>query len=192
MISEGVQVTPRPPTENNHQGKQRLLLVINVAVESEKKTRTIKAAVQPATGSCHTKTFMGMLAENPSTQMSGLGSSFQSEENNSMVAEAMEEYELASAEAAYEDPGEQAQMGFMAAGGRFNDGNASHWWDQKHTSFPIHNSSENTNWETSVVHMSVTEEATRKAKNRFNAPLEFCGCTNSPIYHTDRFQTYRN
>ena len=35
-----------------------------------------------------------------------------------MVAEAMEEYALASAEAAYEYPGEQAPMGFLAA---------SHW-----------------------------------------------------------------
>ena len=41
----------------------------------------------------------------PLTQMAGLGSSFQSEESNSVVAEAMEEYVLASAEAVYEDPG---------------------------------------------------------------------------------------
>ena len=40
----------------------------------------------------------------------------------------MEEYTLASTEAAYEDPGEQATMGFMTAGGGFHDGNTSHWW----------------------------------------------------------------
>ena len=50
--------------------------------------------------------------------MAVLGSSFQFEEINYMKAEAMEEYVLASAEAAYEDPGEQAPMGFLAA---------SHW-----------------------------------------------------------------
>ena len=41
LILEGVQVPPRPPNENNHQGKQRILLVRNVAVESEKKIRII-------------------------------------------------------------------------------------------------------------------------------------------------------
>ena len=34
-----------------------------------------------------------------------------------MVVEKMEEYALASAEAAYKNPGEQAPMGFMALGG---------------------------------------------------------------------------
>ena len=38
--------------------------------------------------------------------MSGLGSSFQSEENNSTAAETLEEFVLASAEASYEKPGE--------------------------------------------------------------------------------------
>ena len=33
-ISEGVQVPPRLPTETNHQGNQRLLLVINASVEA--------------------------------------------------------------------------------------------------------------------------------------------------------------
>ena len=42
-----------------------------------------------------------------------------------MVAEAMEEYASASAEAAYEDPGKQAPMGFMVLGGEFNDRNTS-------------------------------------------------------------------
>ena len=43
LISEGVQVPPRPPTENNHKGNQRLILVRNTAVEAEKKTRTINS-----------------------------------------------------------------------------------------------------------------------------------------------------
>ena len=34
-----------------------------------------------------------------------------------MVGETMEEYSLSSAEAAYENPGEQAPMGFMSSGG---------------------------------------------------------------------------
>ena len=49
-----------------------------------------------------------------------------------MVAEEMEEYVLAYAEAAYEDPGEQTPMGFMESGGGFHDGNDSYWWDHKH------------------------------------------------------------
>ena len=32
LMSEGVQVPPRPPTETNHQGNQRLPLVRNAAV----------------------------------------------------------------------------------------------------------------------------------------------------------------
>ena len=67
--------------------------------------------------------------------MSGLGSSFHYEESKYMISEAMEEYALASIEAAYEDPREHASMGFMAAGGGFKDGNISHWWYQKHSSF---------------------------------------------------------
>ena len=104
-------------------------------MESEKNTRTIKVAVQPASGIRHLKTFMGMLEGNPSTQMVGWGSSFQYEESKSVMSEAMEEYALASEEATYEDPGQQAPMGFMAAGGGFCDENAYHWWDQKHPSF---------------------------------------------------------
>ena len=63
--------------------------------------------------------------------MAGLGSIFQSMESNSMVAEVMEEYALDYSEAAYEDPWEQAPMGFMAAGGGFHDGNDYHLWDKK-------------------------------------------------------------
>ena len=55
--------------------------------------------MQPERGSRYPETFVGMLAGKPSTQMSGLGSSFQSEESNSMVTETMEEYSLASTEA---------------------------------------------------------------------------------------------
>ena len=62
----------------------------------------------------------------------------------------MEEYELDYAEASYEDPGEQAPMGFMDAGGGFHSGNASHWWDHKQTSFPSQTCSDNTNWETAA------------------------------------------
>ena len=76
LISERVQVTQRPPTENNHQVNQSILFVINMAVESEKNIITVKAAAQPAIGSRHPKTFMGMLARNTSTQMAGLGNSF--------------------------------------------------------------------------------------------------------------------
>ena len=97
LISEGFQVPPRPPIGNNNQGNQRLLLVRNVVVGSEKNIKTIKAAVKPASGGRHTNIFMVMLAGKPSTQMAGLGSSFKYEESNSMVAEEMEEYALASA-----------------------------------------------------------------------------------------------
>ena len=144
-------------------------MVRNAAVEVEKKTRTIKAAVKPASGIHHPKIFMGMLAGKPSTQMAGLGSI---EESNSMVAEAIEEHVLDSEEATYEDPGEHAPRGFMAAGGGFHDGNASHWWDQKHPSFPSQTCSENTNWKTTNVHMSVEKEAIRKTTVRVNDPLE--------------------
>ena len=105
LIPEGLQFTPTPPTKNNHQGNQRLLLVINAVVEAENNTKTIKVLVQPGSGSHHTKTFIGTLEGNPSTQIYELGSSFQSDEINYMVAESIEEYALASAEAAYEDSG---------------------------------------------------------------------------------------
>ena len=36
-------------------------MVRNATVESEKKTKTIKATVQPASGICHPKTFMGII-----------------------------------------------------------------------------------------------------------------------------------
>ena len=64
----------------------------NAAAEAEKKTKTIKAEVQPESGIHNPKTFMVMHSGNPSKQMSGSGSSFQYEERNSMVSDAMEEY----------------------------------------------------------------------------------------------------
>ena len=42
------------------------------------------------------------------------------------------------------------------------------------------------------MHMSVAEEAIRKATGRVNAPMECWGCTNYPRYHADKFHTYRN
>ena len=79
LISEGFQVPPRPPPENNHQGNKRLPLVINAAVEAEKKIRTIKLELQPEIESRNLKTFMGMIGINLSTKMDGLISSFQYE-----------------------------------------------------------------------------------------------------------------
>ena len=61
-------------------------MVINAVVEAEKKIRTIKASVQPYSGSSYSRIFMGILGGNPSIQMVVLFSSFQSEEKNSMVA----------------------------------------------------------------------------------------------------------
>ena len=61
LISEGVQVTPRLPTENNNQVNKRLLLVRNEAVEAKNKTRTIKAAVQTASRRRHTMKFTVMI-----------------------------------------------------------------------------------------------------------------------------------
>ena len=83
-------------------------------------------------------------------------------------------------------------MVLMAAGGGFPDGNVSHWWDQKHPSFPSQTCSENTNWDTATVCMSVAKEDIRNATGMVNAPLEFWVCTKSPIYHVDRLHTYRN
>ena len=49
-----------------------------------------------------------------------------------VTEESLEEYALDSVEAAYEYPGQQAPMGFMASGGEFHEaGNDSHWLYQK-------------------------------------------------------------
>ena len=74
---------------------------------------------------------MTMLGVNPSIQMVILVSSFQYEENNYMVVEALEVYSLASAEEAYEDPEQHVPIVIMASGGEFYDENDSHWADQK-------------------------------------------------------------
>ena len=66
LISEGVKVPQRLPTETYHQGNQRLLLFINAVMESEKKTRKTKAAVQPVGGGLHHRIFTSMPRENPS------------------------------------------------------------------------------------------------------------------------------
>ena len=56
---------------------------------------------------------MGMIGGNPSVKMAGLGSRFQYEEYKYMISEAQEEYALASAGSAYEQPGQQEPMGLM-------------------------------------------------------------------------------
>ena len=58
--------------------------------------------------------------------------------------------------------------------------------------FTIHNFSENTNWETVAMHMSVAKETMRKETGRVNTPMERWGFTNFPRYHADRFHTYSN
>ena len=80
-------------------------MVRNSAVESVNNILTINAMVQPASGSLHPRTYMGMFGRNNSIQLSGLGSIFQYKEKNSMVEESLKEYSLASAEVSYEDPG---------------------------------------------------------------------------------------
>ena len=75
-------------------------MVKNASVEAEKKTRTIKEAVQRASGNRNPKTFMGIISGNHSKQIDGLGSTFQYDESNYIIAEAMEEYILASTKAA--------------------------------------------------------------------------------------------
>ena len=64
--------------------------------------------------------------------------------------------------------------------------------DRKHSFFPSLTGTDNNRWETAAVCMSMVEEAIINATFRFNAPVEFWGCTNSPRYHADRFHTYRN
>ena len=86
----------------------------NVVAEAEKKIIAIKS-VQPARESHNPSIFMVMIGGNPSIQMAGYGSRFQTPDNNYMLAEALEEYELASEDSAYEDPGQEAPIGFMAS-----------------------------------------------------------------------------
>ena len=90
LISEVVQVTQRLPTETNHQGNPRLLLVRNASVEAENKITTIKAAVQTAGGILNYKTFMSMPGGSPSIKMAGLSSSLRNVYEASSVSETMD------------------------------------------------------------------------------------------------------
>ena len=83
-------------------------------------------------------------------------------------------------------------MGFMASGGEFFDGNASHRADQKQSSLPRSPYSNSTNWVTAVVCMSVAKKFIRKATVRVHALMECLGCTSSPRYHVDRLHMYIN
>ena len=54
-----------------------------------------------------------------------------------MLEEKLEDCALDSAEEAYENPGEQAPMVFMALGGKMQGSeNTSHWMDRKRSYFP--------------------------------------------------------
>ena len=85
-------------------------------METEKNIRKIESEVQPVGGSLSYMTLMSMPGGIPSIKTSGLKSSFQSDENNSIVEKTMKEYALASSESAYENLGEKTTMGFMASG----------------------------------------------------------------------------
>ena len=76
----------------------------------QKKDDNNKNVVQPASGSFHPRTSMGILGGNPLIQMYGLGGIFQGGYNNYMVAEASEEYTLDYLEAAYEYSGQEANV----------------------------------------------------------------------------------
>ena len=80
---------------------------------------------------------------------------FQTNDKKYMVSEALEDCELAFAEAAYQDLGQQTPMGFMDSGGEYHQiKNYYHWLDQKHPSFTILTFSENTKWETADMCMA--------------------------------------
>ena len=87
--------------ETNHQGNQRVLLVINAAVEAENNIRTIKAAVQSVGGGPHQSTCVSMHRGGSSMKTAGSIGNFQYEKNNSMLAETMEDYALVYAKTAY-------------------------------------------------------------------------------------------
>ena len=90
-----------------------------------------------------------------------------------MVAETMDEYVLASAEAAYNNTGEKATIGFMASGGGIKGSeNTPPWMDRKCLSFPYLTGTNNINWDTAAVCISIDEEATIKVTGRFNTPVE--------------------
>ena len=124
---------------------------------------------------------MEILGLNPSIKMARLVGIFSYKEN--MLAESLKLFASALAELYYEDLGEQAPMGFMVSGGGFHYVDASYWLDQKHPSFISPTFSEDTNWDTSAMHMSVVKEEIIKSTFRFNAPLGYWGFTNSLRYH---------
>ena len=170
-----------------------LLQVRNAAVEAENKIITIKAAVKIEGGGLHHRTLMSTPMGSPSIKMTGLISSFQYEESNYKVAETMKEYELASTEADYENPGEQAPMGFMVLCEEIQGPeNSPTWMEWKRSSLPSLTGTKNTNWETAALHTSAAKEFIIEASGRFNTPVEYIVCTNYPIYHAKRFHTYRN
>ena len=79
FISEIFQVPSRIPTGTNHQVNQKLILVINAAVEAENNIMEIKVPVQPASGTQHPRKLLVTLGVNPSIQMYDLVSSLQAE-----------------------------------------------------------------------------------------------------------------
>ena len=60
-------------------------MVGKVPLEAEKNIRAIKVTVKPEGGSLHHRIFMSIDGGSPSIKMAGLSSSFQYEENNSML-----------------------------------------------------------------------------------------------------------
>ena len=64
-------------------------------------------------------------------------------------------------------------MVFMASGGEIKGSeNKSPWMDRKRPDLPSLTGTNNTNWETAAVKMSVDEGAIRKATDKFNNPVE--------------------
>ena len=112
--------------------------------------------MQPECGSLHDRTFMIMPGGTPLIKTAGLSGSFQYEGNNSVVAETLEEYELASAEAAYENRGEQAPIVFMELYGEIQGSeNTPPLMERKLLSLPFLTGTENSRWYTAAVCMSI-------------------------------------
>ena len=131
-------------------------------------------------GILHPRTFMGIFGRNTLIKIYGLGSSFKHEEYNSIMLKEPQYHVLASADAAYEDPEQHATMRLMSSGEEFHDENASHLAYQKQTSFTRSTYSENTNWETASMCMSLEKESIRKATGRVNTPMECWGRNKPP------------
>ena len=83
-------------------------------------------------------------------------------------------------------------MGLMGLGREIQGSeNTSPWMDQKRSSLTSRNDINNYRYYTVAVCMIVSEQAIINSTGRFNAPLDFWGCTDSPRYHTDRFHAYK-